>query len=137
MDDFAPICFTAGAYGAVDPVWVSPQHRILVGGWRTQLFCGEDEVLIAAKALVDGHSVVRMPRREVTYIHLLFESHQIVRCQGLESESYFPGATNSTGWDDDTALELETLFPEIEGCAEGLTARAVPAVRYGAVLRAA
>lgn len=137
LDDFAPICFTAGAYGATDPVWVSPQHRILISGWRAQLYCGEDEVLIAAKALVDGHTVLRTPRREVTYLHLLFDSHQIVRSQGLQSESYFPVATETGSWDDETARELEFLFPDIVGYALGLTARHVQTVRYGTLLRAA
>lgn len=137
MGDFAPICILPGAYGAVAPVWVSPQHRILVSDWRAQLYCGEDEVLIAAKALLDGHRVIQMPRRAVTYVHLLFDGHEIVQSHGLRSESYFPVAAETAGWCPETLRELTALFPDIAEHGIGVTARPVQTVRYGPVLRAA
>ncbi|MEL6452979.1 MAG: Hint domain-containing protein [Pseudomonadota bacterium] len=133
----APVCFDAGAYGATAPVYVSPQHRILVGGWRAQLYFGEDEVLIPAKALVNGDSVRYAPRGTVTYVHVLFDSHQILRCAGLCSESYFPVSAAEAGWSHDTEQELLSLFPALADLGTAKTARVVQPVRHGAVLQAA
>lgn len=137
LGEFAPICFQKGAHGVTRPVLVSPQHRVLVSGWQVELHCGEDEVLVPAKALVDGETVIQAPRGAVTYVHLLFEEHEILRSSGLMSESYFPLANVEEGWGDETAQELAALFPEIAEAALILTARAVQTVRLGKVLRAA
>ena len=43
----------AAPYGTRRPTLLSPQHRVMVSGWRAQMIWGEDEVLVAAKHLVD------------------------------------------------------------------------------------
>ena len=133
----APVCLSPGVYGATHPVWVSPQHRILIDDWRAQLHCGADEVLIPAKALINGRTVRQTPRAQVTYVHLLFDHHQIVTTAGLRSESYFPVAAESDGWAPEVERELRALFPQIKGWADGATARVVQPCRMGPVLRAA
>lgn len=108
----APIRFGAGALGNRSALLVSPQHRMLVTGWRAELFYGEPEVLVPAKALVDGDRVHRAPVSQVSYHHILFDRHEIVMAEGVLSESFHPGRHML---DADQALrdELVTLFPEL------------------------
>ncbi len=97
----APILIRAGALGQGRPardMRVSPQHRILVSDWRSALHWGAEEVLVPARALVDGARVVVDPSaREVVYHHLVFDRHEIVESEGILSESYLPGAQTLGG----------------------------------------
>ncbi|MBW6506339.1 MAG: Hint domain-containing protein [Rhodobacteraceae bacterium] len=97
MPELRPVRFRAGALGIGRPdadLLVSPQHRMLVRGPAARALFNEAEVLVSARDLVNGGSVrIEQGLREAHYIHLLFERHQIVRANGLESESFHPGAT--------------------------------------------
>lgn len=113
---FAPILFKAGSFGNARELMVSPQHRMLVSGWRAELLFGQEEVLAAAKHLVDGVNVVQAPRREVTYVHILFDRHEIVDAEGVASESFHPGDYILSG-DDELREEIVALFPELADLA--------------------
>lgn len=116
--DFAPIRFAPQAIGNEVALLVSPQHRMLVTGWRAELLFGEDEVLVAAKHLVNGDLIHRLPMRSVTYHHILFDAHEIVFAQGVPSESFHPGGTILDG-DARLRDELSALFPELEQSGTG------------------
>lgn len=112
VGDCAPILFAKGAIGNDAPLLVSPQHRMLITGWRAELYFGQEEVLAAAKHLVDGDTVRQVSGGTVRYIHLLFEAHQIVFAQGVPSESFFPGHAQDAS-DDDVKMEVQRLFPQL------------------------
>ncbi|GAW36125.1 hypothetical protein RA2_03193 [Roseovarius sp. A-2] len=118
---FAPVCITAGALGDHGTLSVSPQHRILLQDWRAQLFFGEDEVLCPAHRLVDGDRILRAPCARVTYVHVMFEAHEIVEAEGVASESFFIGDYLCH---ETSALraELVALFPELRGALPQMTA---------------
>ena len=127
LDKYAPIQFDAEAFGNPRPLIVSPQHRVLVTGWRAQLWFGEDEVLVAAKHLVNGTSIRVTPVPFVEYHHVLFDGHEIVESEGILSESFHPGAY-IMGTDDGMRDEILELFPELRDRPESAlpcTARAV------------
>lgn len=109
----APVRFVTQAIGNRRPLVVSPQHRMLLSGWRAELFLGEPEVLIAALHLVNGETIHRVPMDRVSYHHILFDRHHLVESEGILSESFFPGAEVRR---NDRALwaELVSLFPELE-----------------------
>uniref|UniRef100_UPI0035AF8BD3 Hint domain-containing protein n=1 Tax=Paracoccus sp. TaxID=267 RepID=UPI0035AF8BD3 len=91
-----PIRILKGALGGGKPeadLVVSPQHRILVRSRIAQKMFGTDEVLVAAKQLcqVDGIDVAN-DLDGVTYVHFLFDSHQLVISNGAETESLHTGA---------------------------------------------
>ena len=88
--DHAPVRIRAGTFGNRRDLLVSPQHRILVRGWRAELFAGQSEVLVAAVHLINGSSVVREPCAEVTYVHFMLARHEIVFAEGAETESLDP-----------------------------------------------
>ena len=113
---FAPIRFDRGAIGNARPLLVSPQHRMLMTGWRAELHFGQPEVLVAAKHLVNGTTIRVEPRRDVTYLHLLFDAHEILWAEGVATESLHPGAGLIEA-DAELRAELTALFPELAGCS--------------------
>ncbi|WP_299025690.1 Hint domain-containing protein [uncultured Sulfitobacter sp.] len=119
VGDLAPIKIAAGTLGALQDTLVSPRHRILVSGWRAELLFGADEVLIAAKDLVNDQTVRPASCARVTYIHLLFDDHQIVETQGMLSESFLPGGYIVDATASQTREELLNLFPDLRSGTEG------------------
>lgn len=109
---FRPIRIAQDAFGPRLPsrdMHVSPQHRVFVNGWRAQLYAGQDEVLATATKLCNGSTITRDDDvKSVTYIHLLFDQHEVIWSNGLLSESFFPAAAPHTA----VAHELHALFPE-------------------------
>ncbi|GAA3873777.1 Hint domain-containing protein [Celeribacter arenosi] len=113
---FLPVHIGANALGEHEALTVSPQHRVLVGGWRAELLFAHAEVLVAAKALIDGVGVTQPEATgPVTYVHLLFKSHEVISSGGLWSESFDPAAQNVEGLARDARAELFALFPELDG----------------------
>ncbi len=115
LDKHAPIRFAPGAIGNTRELVVSPQHKILVSGWRAELFFGEDEVLVAATHLVNHDTIHRAPRRYMDYHHLMFDQHEVLLAEGVPTESFYPGEYILQ--DDDLRDEISVLFPEMIGQA--------------------
>lgn len=130
-----PIRIRAGALGDGLPLTdlvVSPQHRVLVRSRIAQKMFGTDEVLVAAKQLcqLDGIDIAE-DLDSVTYVHFLFDDHQIVFSNGAETESLFTGdvALNSVG---PAALEeILTLFPQLRSGVAPVPARVLASGRMG------
>lgn len=110
--NFAPILFEAGSIGNERPFMVSPEHRMLISDWRTQLILGHDEALVAAKHLVNGNNIRCVEGGVIEYIHLLFDRHQIVFGDGCASESCLPD-TGLAQQGCEQQAELLTLFPQL------------------------
>jgi Hint domain-containing protein len=109
---FAPVRFAAGALGNEAALLVSQQHRMLITGWRAQLYYGEDEVLVPALHLLNDHSIRLQPGGQVEYIHLLFQRHEIVTAAGIASESFYPAQADAQA-DRAAAAEIRALFPDL------------------------
>jgi hypothetical protein len=93
------------------------------------LLFGTHEVLVRARELVNGRSIGRRrDGRGVVYVHLLFDRHEIVRGNGLWSESYHPGPQTLGSFDAATEAELRRLFP---GVFDAGAAGIGPAARCG------
>ena len=123
---FAPITIRPGVVTGLErPLTVSPQHRMLFQGFRSELLFGETEVLVAATHLVDGIDVTRDEGGEVSYIHMLFDQHEIVYAEGAATESFHPGAMGLGAIDGGAREELFSLFPDLRAqvSAYGNTAR--------------
>ncbi|WP_374394641.1 Hint domain-containing protein [Tabrizicola sp.] len=111
--------------GPASPLLVSPQHRVLVEGARAELYFGETEVLAPAKHLVGLPGVSReCPVEGVTYVHILFDRHEIVLSNGLWTESFQPAERTLNALDAAVRAEVLELFPELGG-----EAAAFPAAR--------
>lgn len=111
-----PILIEKGAFGPGRPdrdMMVSPQHRVLLSGARTELVAGESEVLAAAAHLVGHPGIRRVTAPGASYIHFMFDRHEIVRSDGIWSESFQPGAASLDGMEDAQRDEILALFPEL------------------------
>jgi len=86
-----PIRIRAGAFGRGRPhrdLIVSPQHRLYLEGPTIELLFAARGVLVAASHLVDDQKVMRASDLdEVTYHHVLLDRHEVIRANGLPTES--------------------------------------------------
>lgn len=112
-----PIQIKAGALGLGMPardLVVSPQHRILLPDEA-------DGALVPAKSLKSLPGVRQLRgRRKITYVHMMFDRHEVVFAEGLPSESFYPGpeSLKSLGTKDRSALRRLILRGASDG-AEG------------------
>lgn len=115
--EFQPVRIPAGAFGSAGPdrtMLVSPQHRLLVEGARAELLFGEAEVLVPAKHLVGKGEVARsLPEDGVTYIHILFDRHEIVQSDGIWTESFQPALASLGSLEGEVRAEILALFPDL------------------------
>lgn len=112
--DFAPIRIRAGTFGNHGEVLVSPQHRVLVRDSLAELLFGEGEVLVAAKDLLNDRSVARAYGGFVTYVHIMFDRHQVIYSEGLASESFLPGPQTTSIFEKPQLDEICRIFPELD-----------------------
>ncbi len=119
-----PVLIRAGTLGPGLPardMKVSRQHRMLMTGPRAELLFGSDEVLVQAEHLTHLPGVTHATDARVSYVHLLFDRHEVVLSDGTWSESFQPGDRTLAGMDGAARNELFQLFPEL---AKGAAYRA-------------
>ena len=111
-----PIGIARGALGHGLPLRdmkVSPQHRMLIEGARAEMLFGESEVLVAATHLTSLPGVAQTLTAGVSYLHLLFDRHEIICADGAWTESFQPAMPIVRGMDGAQRDELMAVFPEI------------------------
>lgn len=95
MPHLRPLRIRAGAFGAGADLLVSPEHRLLLGGPAARALFNEAEVLVEARDLRDDRTVrTEAIPRDVTYIHLLTARHEVVRANGVATETFHPAAAD-------------------------------------------
>ncbi len=136
--DILPICIRAGALDDNVPkrdLWISPHHAMYLDG-----------VLIEAKDLVNGVSIVQAERVEkVEYFHVELDTHDVIIAEGALAESYLDDDNrmmfhNARDYDalyqDAAAAPAHYCAPRLEEGYEVEAARRRIALRAG-LLRAA
>ncbi|MBB5722843.1 Ca2+-binding RTX toxin-like protein [Loktanella ponticola] len=119
-DRFAPVRLRPGVVTGLErDLLVSPQHRMLFQGYRAELLFGESEVLMPAIHLIDDKMVTREEGGMVTYIHMMFDEHEVIYAEGAASESFHPGELGLNGVTDVAREELFTLFPALRSAPNG------------------
>ena len=107
---------------------VSRQHCMLAEGPRAALYFGEDEVFVRALHLAGQPGVVQTMVQEVTYLHLMFDRHEVILADGVWSESFLPAARNIGGLEEAARAELFKVFaemPEVSQAAAYQAARVI------------
>lgn len=104
-----PVLIKRGVLGAERDLLVSQQHGMLIGK-------GNDH-LARAKHLVRGIPGIRIAngKSDVTYIHLMFDAHQIVFAENIPAESFYPGPMALKMMGSCQMKEMITLFPQLSG----------------------
>ncbi|MEQ6203787.1 Ig-like domain-containing protein, partial [Sulfitobacter sp. HNIBRBA2951] len=121
-----PILIKEGALGNGLPerdMMVSPQHRVLIANDKTAMYFEEREVLVAAKHLTDMEGIDQVDVSGTTYIHVMFDQHEVILSDGTWTESFQPGDLSLAGVGDASREEILELFPEL-ATREGIEAYA-------------
>ncbi len=117
-----PVLVKQGSLGNGLPerdMMVSPNHRLLVANDRTALYFDEHEVLVSAKHLVGSAGVHAVESMQTTYIHFMFDQHEVVLSNGAWTESFQPGDYTLNGMGNAQRTEIFELFPDLKS-KEGL-----------------
>jgi len=113
-----PILICQGALGKGLPerdLLVSPNHRVLVNNSDVELYFNQSEVLVPAKHLVEsGVGIQTICETGTTYIHVMFDNHEVILSDGAWTESFQPGDLTLNGIADTQRAEIFELFPELE-----------------------
>ena len=70
--------------------WLRPSGA-MVRSAMAELMFGASEVLVPAKAMVNGEDIRIDPCPRVDYVHVLLPAHHIVMAEGAACESLLPG----------------------------------------------
>lgn len=114
--DHAPILLAPEAlHGARRQMLVSPQHRFVIQDWRNEVLFADPEVMVSAKHIVDGYSVMRAPCPRVTYIHLMLDRHQVIFAEGAATESFHAADHALTAMGPGTRESMFQALPHLRG----------------------
>lgn len=124
-----PIRIDAGSLGHNMPetvLVVSPQHRVLVRSAIAQRMFGAQQVLVAAKQLLelDGVSVAE-DLTEIEYFHLMFDQHEIILSNGAKTESMYAGKQALLAVGDAARDEIFAIFPELRNFPDDVASAAL------------
>ncbi|WP_293573197.1 Hint domain-containing protein [Phaeobacter sp.] len=132
-DKLRPVCISAGALGhgvPNAPLRVSRQHRMVVRSQVAQRMFGAAEVMVPAIRLVSLPGIALAETAQaVSYFHLVFDDHEIIRANGAPSESLLLTAQSLRALSPAAQDELRTLFPDLTDRFAGDcdSARLIPA----------
>lgn len=120
----APVRISKGALGNSRDLLVSQNHRMLLNGRHFAALFDEPTALVPARMLINDTTIRRAPMDEVTYYHVMLDTHEIIYAEGCPSETFHPGQAEDA-ISKSTRAEILTLFPELEGdlAAYGPSAR--------------
>ena len=116
-DKLRPIKISIGALGQGlprEPLRLSRQHRVLVSSPINHRMFGTQDSLIAAVKLTDLPGIhIDTDCTEVTYIHLLFDQHEVIFANGAPCESLHTGPEAIKSISPAARAELFAIFPEL------------------------
>ncbi|MDA5558714.1 Hint domain-containing protein [Shimia sp. MMG029] len=106
-----PIRLPAGYIGNHSPLFVSPQHCLVMKGTNGKA----SEVFVRARhlALAKGPARVAQGRRKETYYHMLFAQQEVVYSNGALSESFYPGPLARAMLSAQSLAELQCAIPAL------------------------
>ncbi len=121
----APVCISAGALGNDRDLFLSPNHRVLVRSSTAELWYGQPEVLVPAKALVDGVRIRTVPILRADYLHIVLDDHQMVFSEGIATETLFTGTMTQDILDAEAAEQLRMQAPRVRETIQVLSRMAL------------
>ena len=104
---FAPITIAAGALNNTGDLTLSPNHRLFIYQRVDHMGAGAREIMVRARNLVNGTTVVQSAGGFVDYFQLLFDKHEIIFAEGIASESLFVDMTTRPVVPEDVQARLK------------------------------
>ena len=105
---------TADAFGEGRPMpdlMLGPQARVALQGGRF-LRPGAARTSVPAHSLIDGESIVEVtPVAPVAVYHIVLARHAVLRCAGIEIESFHPGKDYAERFDTQLGQLFLAMFP--------------------------
>lgn len=108
---FAPVTVQPGVMGNPRPLVVSPHHRLFLYRRDAVPLTGSAELLVQARHLVDGVSILRHAGGFVEYHSLVFDAHEVIYAEGVPCESLMVCPAVVTRLPEDMAAPLRRAFP--------------------------
>jgi len=103
--DLRPVLIRRGILGAERDLLVSPQHGMIRG---------PDHLARATHLAGTIKGIwIANSRKRVTYVHLMFEAHQIMFAENTPTESFYPGPVALRMMDAKTRSALFGAFPNL------------------------
>lgn len=126
-----PIRICKGALGKGLPhrdLLVSRQHRMLVSSPVAMRMFGINDVLIPAIKLTEMPDIyIDTSVEEVEYMHILFDTHEVIYAEGAPTESLLTGPQALKSMSKEAIEEIKAIFPEVfEEGFEASPARYIP-----------
>ncbi|MHA7827167.1 MAG: Hint domain-containing protein [Roseovarius sp.] len=113
-ENLRPVVIRKNAFGNRRRMVVSPQHAMVTS-------LGGKEHLIRAKHAAErfGGKIARVDKRceRVTYVHIMFDKHELIYAEGALTEAFYPGPVALGSIDKAALAELLTLFPSLANVA--------------------
>ncbi|MEP5758762.1 MAG: Hint domain-containing protein [Litoreibacter sp.] len=113
-----PISIQSGSLGHQTPttdLTISRQHRVLVKSKIVERMLNNEEVLVAAHALLPLDGVeVRLEHKPVTYFHLMCDQHQIILSNGAWTETLYAGKEALKSIEPQAREELFMTMPDLK-----------------------
>jgi len=121
-----PVLIKRGTFGAERDLLVSQQHGVLVGQ--------SGDSFARAKHLADAAKGVRIAKgkKSVTYVHLMFDDHQVIFAENVPSESFYPGPMALTQMSKPHRAAFSKVLPAL---GTGCVSREEVAKVYGPTAR--
>lgn len=109
---FAPILIKAGALNNEQDLVVSPDHRLFVYQRTDRIGVGQSEILVRARHLVNGDTVIRQDGGFVDYFQILFDRHHIIYAEGISAESMLIDGRTRSALPQDVIQEMSSSLPD-------------------------
>ena len=111
--NFAPVVISAGTFGNIGDLVVSPHHRIFRYQRGGDRLSGRAELLVQAKHLVDGDRIWRREGGFVDYYSLVLDRHEILFAEGIPAESLMVSEETLALLPGDLADDLRRRCPDL------------------------
>ncbi|WP_306150832.1 Hint domain-containing protein [Roseovarius sp. MMSF_3281] len=111
VGEFAPIRIKADTLHNLNDLRVSPDHRLFIYQRSDELGAGRHEVLVRARHLVNGDTVVQEGGGFVEYFQLLFDTHQIIYAEGIAAETLLVDTRTRPALPEDLSEKLAQALP--------------------------
>ncbi len=114
--DNLPILIRAEALGPGTPerdIIVSPKHRLLTTDPLLLSGLGETEALVEARALVGRPGIMCVLPHLLTYIHVLFDQHEVILSDNMWSESFYLGRPTVDVLLREQNAAIQEIFPQL------------------------